>query len=126
MEEQQQQKRPLNIDWNSLIDNTPPAVLVVEPPMASDQPPHSASFDGGLDSLTDHQLRENIARRKNTFQNTGKNLPDGGAKLLSAIERFEEELSRREANPRPKVLLLLMPSKQFFLFLFFSILEELI
>ncbi|XP_057416870.1 ubiquitin-like-specific protease 1D isoform X2 [Lotus japonicus] len=102
MEEQQQQKRPLNIDWNSLIDNTPPAVLVVEPPMASDQPPHSASFGGGLDSLTDHQLRENIARRKNTYQNTGKNLPDGGAKLLSAIERFEEELSRREANPRPK------------------------
>ncbi|KAJ1384888.1 ubiquitin-like-specific protease 1D isoform X2, partial [Sesbania bispinosa] len=96
--EQQQQKRPISLDWDSLLDkdDAPPPELVVKP-MASDQPPPS-SVDG-LERLTDHELEESIKSKKRTLQATGKCLPDGGAKLRATIKTFEEELSRRVVKP---------------------------
>ncbi|RDX84639.1 Ubiquitin-like-specific protease 1D, partial [Mucuna pruriens] len=94
MEKEQQQQGPLSIDWSLLLDKpSPPRELVVVPSsaMASDQPPAD-----DLDAVPDHKLKESILSKKRTLDVTGKNLPDAGAKLRATIDRYQQELSRRE------------------------------
>ncbi|XP_004509829.1 ubiquitin-like-specific protease 1D isoform X2 [Cicer arietinum] len=107
MEEQQQQpqqeKRPLSLDWNALIDGdeAPPAELVVKSSvMTSDQEP--PVFIEGLDRLKDYELEEQIRRKKKLLETSGKKLPDGGAKLRAMVKRYEEEFNSRKSNPRPQ------------------------
>ncbi|MCI40648.1 ubiquitin-like-specific protease 1D-like, partial [Trifolium medium] len=99
MEEQQQQpqqrKGPIPLDWDTLLDDTPAAELVVKPSaMASDQEPQS--FVPGLEDLKDYELDEQIRRKKNTLNTAGRNLPDRGAKLRAVIRCYEEEVHRRK------------------------------
>lgn len=122
-QQKQKQKRPLSIDFDKLIDDdAPPAVLVVKPSSdmaSSDQ----ASY--GLEKLKDYELEENIRRKKSILENI--TLPDGGAKLRATIQRYEEELARRKANRLPEVLLLHVPTQEFFLFnliLFYFVLDS--
>ncbi|XP_027346429.1 ubiquitin-like-specific protease 1D isoform X2 [Abrus precatorius] len=99
MEEQQQQKQqqegPIPLDWKRLLpdEDPPPPELVVMTPssIASDQ-----FSDDGFDFYSDHKLRESIQSMAKTLEGTGKNLKDGGAKLRVTIDRYREELSRRE------------------------------
>ncbi|CAJ1940095.1 unnamed protein product [Sphenostylis stenocarpa] len=92
MEEQRQQPQgPLPIDWSRQFQHdSPPREVVVVPSstVASDQ--------DDLNSIADHKLKESIQSKKRTLDVTGKNLPDNGAKLRATIERYQQELSRRE------------------------------
>ncbi|KAK7348711.1 hypothetical protein VNO80_23338 [Phaseolus coccineus] len=92
MEEQgQQQQVPLSIDWNRQLQNDSPpreVVIVSSSAMASDQ--------DDLNAIADHKLKESIESKKRTLDATGKNLPDNGAKLRATIDRYQQELSRRE------------------------------
>ncbi|XP_058758699.1 ubiquitin-like-specific protease 1D isoform X2 [Vicia villosa] len=97
MEKQQQQKLPLSLDWDTLHD-TPAAELVVKPKAPDQKPPPYVD----LDSLQDYELEENIKRKKQLLETTGKKLPDGGSKLRAAIEFYEEEFQKRKMNPRPQ------------------------
>jgi len=105
MEEQRQQPQvPLSIDWNrQLQHDSPPreVVIVSSSTMASDQ--------DDLNAIPDHKLKESIQSKKRTLEATGKNLPDNGAKLRATIDRYQQELSRRESTrlrqvPHPRFL----------------------
>ncbi|GAU50061.1 hypothetical protein TSUD_186960 [Trifolium subterraneum] len=104
MEEQQQQpqqRKGIPLDLDTLLDDTPAAELVVKPSaMASDQEPQSVVL--GLEELKDYELDEQIRRKKNTLNTSGKNLPDRGAKLRAVIRCYEEEVLRRKLNPPPQ------------------------
>ncbi|QCD82273.1 ubiquitin-like-specific protease 1D isoform X2 [Vigna unguiculata] len=93
MEEQRQQPQaPLSIDWNRQFQqDSPPREVVIVPSstMASDQ--------DDLSAIPDHKLKESIQSKKRTLDVTGKNLPDNGAKLRATIDRYQQELSRRES-----------------------------
>ncbi|CAK8561664.1 unnamed protein product [Lathyrus sativus] len=96
MEKQQQpQKRPLSLDWDTLHD-TPAAELVVKAP--DQKPPPYVD----LDSLKDYELEDDIRRKKKLLETSGSKLPDGGSKLRAAIELYEEEFRKRKMNPRPQ------------------------
>ncbi|XP_019421769.1 PREDICTED: ubiquitin-like-specific protease 1D isoform X2 [Lupinus angustifolius] len=98
MEEQipKSHKPLLSLDWNLLLPDAPdshappPELRVLKPsdPMASDGPDH----------LSDHQLLLSIQSKKSTLENTGKGLPDRGAKLRATIQNYEDELTRRKAK----------------------------
>ncbi|ESW25629.1 hypothetical protein PHAVU_003G052200 [Phaseolus vulgaris] len=94
MEEQRQQPQVLlSIDWNrQLQHDSPPreVVIVSSSAMASDQ--------DDLNAIPDHKLKESIQSKKRTLEATGKNLPDNGAKLRATIDRYQQELSRREST----------------------------
>lgn len=108
MEEEQSKrhKRPLHLDWTTLLDggdsDAPPPELLVKP---SSDPAAMAS--DGLDLLTDHELRESIRSKTKTLETAGKKLPDRGAKLCAIIKRCEEELSRRKVKAHREVWFLI-------------------
>jgi len=92
MEEKGQQPQvPLSINWNEQLQlDSPPREIVIvrSSAMASDQ--------DDLNTIPDHKLKESIQSKKRTLESTGKNLPDNGAKLRATIDRYQQELSRRE------------------------------
>ncbi|KAL2344320.1 hypothetical protein Fmac_005605 [Flemingia macrophylla] len=100
MEEQRHQPEgPAHLDWNRLLDGSqsPPRELVVvqSSTMASDQPP----ADDVL-ALPDHKLKDSIQSMKRTLEEMRMTLPDNGAKLYNRIDRFQQELTRRELKRR--------------------------
>lgn len=114
-QQQQQQRGRVPIDWNQLIDNShsPPRDLLVVPSssMPSDQP--SAADD--VSALTDHKLNESVQSMKRTLR-LAPNLPDAGAKLRTAIQRYEQELNRRWEQKRLRQVPLPTQTKMFFFF----------
>jgi len=62
-----------------------------------------ASDQDDLSAIPDHKLKESIQSKKRTLDVTGKNLPDNGAKLRATIDRYQQELSRRESMRLSKV-----------------------
>lgn len=104
MEEQQRQqqkpKSPLPIDWSRQFQSD-------SPPRDYDILPASSSADqDDLSAIPDHKLRESIQSKKRTLDVTGKNLPDKGVKLRATIDRYQQELTRREQQKRLRQVLL--------------------
>ncbi|KAG4924414.1 Ubiquitin-like-specific protease 1D [Glycine soja] len=102
MEEQQQQRQqkpkgPLPIDWSRQFQSdSPPREYDVVPASAV----MSSADQDDLSAIPDHKLRESIQSKKRTLDVTGKNLPDKGVKLRATIDRYQQELTRREQQKR--------------------------
>ncbi|KHN27022.1 Ubiquitin-like-specific protease 1D [Glycine soja] len=60
----------------------------------------SSADQDDLSAIPDHKLRESIQSKKRTLDVTGKNLPDKGVKLRATIDRYQQELTRREQQKR--------------------------
>lgn len=107
MEEQQRQqqkpKSPLPIDWSRQFQSdSPPREYDVVPASAV----MSSADQDDLSAIPDHKLRESIQSKKRTLDVTGKNLPDKGVKLRATIDRYQQELTRREQQKRLRQVLL--------------------
>ncbi|KAK7383182.1 hypothetical protein VNO78_28855 [Psophocarpus tetragonolobus] len=97
MEEARQlPKGSIPIDWSR--EDSPPRDIAVVPSSVMS----SSADQDDLSAIPDHKLRESIQSKKRTLDSTGKNLPDNGAKLRATIERYQQELSRRELKHLPQ------------------------
>lgn len=86
----------LIIDWNQLIDDNPPAELVVAtkatPTITVDGEEQNEEFS----NLTNDEITEKINRFKRLLGCRGPSLFDGGEKLKTTIKKLEDELQRRK------------------------------
>ncbi|TMW95465.1 hypothetical protein EJD97_008783 [Solanum chilense] len=87
----------LVIDWGTLIDDKPPAELVV----ATKATPMISIDDGEeqndeFSNLRIDELTEKINRFKSLLSNKGPRLVDGGEKLKTTIKKYEAEFERRK------------------------------
>ncbi|CAN4123956.1 unnamed protein product [Withania somnifera] len=83
----------LIIDWNKILNDEPPAKLVVA---------NKATPTGGdeqndeISVLTDEQLTVKINRLKRLFGARGASLADKGEKLKASIKKYEDEFEKRK------------------------------
>ncbi|WMV28707.1 hypothetical protein MTR67_022092 [Solanum verrucosum] len=87
----------LIIDWSTLIDDKPPAELVV----ATKATPMITLDDGEeqndeFSNLRTDELTERINRFKSLLGTKGPRLVDGGEKLKTTIKKYEAEFERRK------------------------------
>lgn len=86
----------LIIDWNNLIDDKPPAELVVAtkatPMITIDGEEQNDEFS----NLTNDELIGKIDRYKKLLGNRGPSLFDRGEKLKATIKKQEDELEKRK------------------------------
>lgn len=99
-EEEKKEKRPLNLDWETLLPNQedePPPVLVVEEESpTTGEPQQQQNQRDGVEQKTDHELNDMITRQSITLENLGPKLPDKGAKLRANLQRLIDERERRK------------------------------
>lgn len=119
MEEDNSKKRPLDLDWEVVLDKNdaePPALVIVKTTMEPPKPSpsitdHSQKEDHA--SMTDPELEEAIKRHRAHIVKLGPTLPDKGEKLRLAVKGLEDERERRKLQ-RPVMV-------RFVLFLFFLV-----
>ncbi|KAJ4962047.1 hypothetical protein NE237_021957 [Protea cynaroides] len=89
MAESKKGKKPLNIDWISVLksDDAPAEIEVVRN--------EQSSQDECFAELSDHQLDERIRRGQQSFNDLSSKLRDKGEKLRARQQRLEEEKKRR-------------------------------
>lgn len=98
----------LVIDWSTLIDDKPPAELVV----ATKATPMISIDDGEeqndeFSNLRIDELTEKINRFKSLLSTKGPRLVDGGEKLKTTIKKYEAEFERRKLLNSDKVRFLI-------------------
>ncbi|KAF3663793.1 putative xyloglucan endotransglucosylase/hydrolase protein 33-like [Capsicum annuum] len=85
----------LIIDWNKLVNDEPPAELVVD----TKAPPTTAAAAGEendeLSELTVLELTRKINGIKSLLSSIGARLPDKGEKLKARLKKYEDEFERK-------------------------------
>ena len=99
-EEEKKEKRPLELDWETLLpsqEDEPPPVLVVEEEASTiGEQQHQQTQRDDVEYKTDHELNEMITRQSNMLETLGPKLPDKGAKLRANLQRLMDERERRK------------------------------
>ncbi|XP_021632874.1 ubiquitin-like-specific protease 1D isoform X2 [Manihot esculenta] len=102
MEKENSKKRPLDLDWNVMLDSNadePPPILIVKGSTQLPKPsPMSIDYSSREDyaSMTDRELEDGIKRHKVHNTTLGPNLPDKGEKLRTQLKALEDEYQRRK------------------------------
>lgn len=107
-ESESSEKKPLEIDWNSVLDDDEddgrgggkeehqvPELLIVN---TKTHPPSSIPGGDQMEchrNLTDRALDEQLERNRSHFVKLGPNLPDNGEKIRLNIASLEAEKQRR-------------------------------
>ncbi|KAG8641742.1 hypothetical protein MANES_12G029500v8 [Manihot esculenta] len=101
MEEENSKKRPLDLDWNVILDSNddePPSILIVKGDKQHPKPSQMSSdhlLREDCASLTDRELEAAIKRYNVNIANLGPVLPDKGEKLRALLKGYEDEHRRR-------------------------------
>lgn len=122
-ESESSEKKPLEIDWNFVLDDDDeddggkeehqvPELLIVN---TKAHPPSSSSLSGGDQmechrNLTDRALDEQLERNKSHLVKLGPNLPDNGEKIRLNIASLEAEKQRRVLERSTMVRILITSS----------------
>ncbi|XP_048232444.1 ubiquitin-like-specific protease 1D isoform X3 [Ricinus communis] len=107
MEEDNSRKRPLELDWNHILeqnDNDPPPLLIIKTTKEEQSEPsptmsivdHSPRDDYAR--MTDRELEDAIKRQKKNLVLLSPRLADGGEKLRALHKALEEEQRRRKSR----------------------------
>ncbi|KAF2292737.1 hypothetical protein GH714_027739 [Hevea brasiliensis] len=108
MEEENSKKRPLDLDWDVILDSKDDEqqqILIVKGPTQLPKPsPMSTDHSPREDcaSMTDRELEDGIKRQKLNIANLSPILPDKGEKLRALLKTLEDEYQRRKLR-RPEM-----------------------